>query len=159
VLTKREAKLRLKIDTKTIPTLTLTDRDDDIIWDVELPGFGLRLRRNGEEISRTYVAQYRTSARRSRRCTIGPASILTPAQARTKARKGHRRDHASGDRGAARRHHQEHERMYLGRGAARPLGVRHVDGAGRMGAGDAQSRDRDEDAEEPGAARARTRRR
>jgi integrase len=79
--------MRLKLDTKTVIGLTLAvERDEDFAWDTELEGFGLRLRRGAERLRRTYVAQYRAGGR-TRRVTLGTAERLTPAQARTGARK------------------------------------------------------------------------
>jgi integrase len=75
--------MRLRLDTKTIPTLTLGKNQRELFaWDSELAGFGLRLQ--GQR--RTYVAQYRAKGR-TRRVTIGTTERLTPAQAREGARK------------------------------------------------------------------------
>jgi len=80
--------LKLKLDAKTIAGLALAKgRSEDFAWDTEIEGFGLRLRRSGDGLRRTYVAQYRVGARRSRRVTLGTADKLTPAQAREAARK------------------------------------------------------------------------
>lgn len=51
------------------------------IWDDDLPGFGLRVLRSGRK---GYVVQYR-AGRRSRRMSLGPSTILTCEQARTRA--------------------------------------------------------------------------
>jgi integrase len=80
--------MKLKLDTKTVVGLALAKgRAEDFAWDVEVEGFGLRLRRSGDGLRRTYVAQYRVGARRSRRVTIGTADKLAPTQAREAARK------------------------------------------------------------------------
>ena len=80
--------MKLKLDTKTIAGLELAKgRREDFAWDTEIEGFGLRLRRSGEDTRRTYVAQYRIGGRRSRRVTLGAAAKLTPTQAREAARK------------------------------------------------------------------------
>ncbi|MDO7836100.1 site-specific integrase [Sphingobium sp. HBC34] len=55
---------------------------DYVIWDDELPGFGLRVFRSGK---RSYVLQYRALGR-SRRYTIGLHGIWTPETARQEAR-------------------------------------------------------------------------
>lgn len=55
---------------------------DYVIWDDELPGFGLRMFASGK---RSYVIQYR-AAGRSRRYTIGLHGIWTPETARREAR-------------------------------------------------------------------------
>ena len=55
---------------------------DYVIWDDELPGFGLRVFLSGK---RSYILQYR-SAGRSRRFTIGLHGIWTPETARQEAK-------------------------------------------------------------------------
>lgn len=55
---------------------------DYVIWDDELPGFGLRVFKSGK---RSYVLQYR-AAGRSRRYSIGLHGIWTPDTARKEAR-------------------------------------------------------------------------
>jgi integrase len=79
--------MKLKLDSKTIAGLELAGRDEEIIWDHDLPGFGLRLRRNGGDTRRTFVVQYRTSGRRTRRITLGAAAKFTAPEARAAARK------------------------------------------------------------------------
>jgi Arm DNA-binding domain len=78
----------IRLDAKTVPTLTslADDRIETILWDEQLPRFGLRLRRSGGRVVRTYIAQYRRAGA-SLRCTIGSADVLTPDQARATARK------------------------------------------------------------------------
>jgi Arm DNA-binding domain len=55
---------------------------DYVIWDDELPGFGLRVFKSGK---RSYLIQYR-SAGRSRRFTIGVHGVWTPEHARREAK-------------------------------------------------------------------------
>lgn len=55
---------------------------DYVIWDDELPGFGLRVFTSGKP---SYLIQYR-SAGRSRRYTIGQHGVWTPELARKEAR-------------------------------------------------------------------------
>jgi Arm DNA-binding domain len=51
------------------------------IWDEDLPGFGLRVLPSGRK---RYIIQYR-AGRRSRRISLGPATVLTCEQARSRA--------------------------------------------------------------------------
>lgn len=51
------------------------------VWDSEIPGFGLRVLPSGRK---GYVVQYR-AGRRSRRISLGPTTVLTCEQARTRA--------------------------------------------------------------------------
>ena len=52
------------------------------VWDSEIPGFGLRVLPSGRKGD---VVQYR-AGRRSRRISLGPSTVLTCEQARTRAR-------------------------------------------------------------------------
>src|SRR5260370_12686652 len=56
---------------------------DYLIWDDDLPGFGLRVFSSGK---RSYVIQYRTRGR-SRRYTIGLHGAWAPETARREARE------------------------------------------------------------------------
>src|SRR5262245_44441961 len=80
--------MKLKLDAKIIPALALPpSRDEEIFWDTELEGFGLRLRRRRDGGTlRNFVAQYRANGR-TRRVTIGSADKIMPSQAREVARK------------------------------------------------------------------------
>lgn len=56
---------------------------DFFMWDSEMPGFGLRVFASGR---RSYVIQYKLSGR-TRRMSLGAHGVLTPEEARTKARR------------------------------------------------------------------------
>jgi integrase len=72
---------RRRITKRLVDGLHATDRDY-IVWDGELPGFGVRVRPSG---SKSYVVQYRAGRGRkapSRRITIATPSKLPPEEAR-----------------------------------------------------------------------------
>jgi hypothetical protein len=54
---------------------------DYFIWDDDVPGFGLRVFPSGRK---GYMVQFR-AGRRSRRMSLGPSTVLTCEQARTRA--------------------------------------------------------------------------
>jgi integrase len=68
--------------TKRVVETAESQSRDYVIWDDELPGFGLRVFVSGK---RSYLIQYR-SAGRSRRYTIGLHGVWTPELARKEAR-------------------------------------------------------------------------
>lgn len=54
------------------------------VWDDELPGFVLRIRKGGTQ---TYYCVYRTPSGRRTRIAIGTTAVFTPAQARSRAKE------------------------------------------------------------------------
>jgi hypothetical protein len=68
--------------TKRLVDAAETRDKDYVIWDDELPGFGLQVFASGK---RSYVIQYR-AAGRSRRYTIGLHGGWTPETARQEAK-------------------------------------------------------------------------
>lgn len=67
---------------KKVVDAAIPNGRDYVIWDSELPGFGLRVFASGK---RSYVLQYR-SLGRSRRYTIGLHGVWTPETARLEAK-------------------------------------------------------------------------
>ena len=70
-----------KITKRVVDASEIRDKDY-VIWDDELPGFGLRVFASGK---RSYVIQYRALGR-SRRYTIGLHGVWTPETARQEAK-------------------------------------------------------------------------
>ena len=60
----------------TVPQVT-----EFFLWDEGIPGFGLRVMPNGRK---SFVVQFR-AGRRARRMSLGPSTVLTCDQARTRA--------------------------------------------------------------------------
>jgi integrase len=76
----------MKLDAKTIAAVDLAGKRDLIVFDEDLPGFGLRLRASGDRVRRSWVAQYR-AAGRTRRMLIGAVEKVAPADARKAAKR------------------------------------------------------------------------
>ncbi|MBV7255868.1 site-specific integrase [Pacificimonas sp. WHA3] len=68
--------------TKRVIDALETRKKDYVVWDDELPGFGIRVFASGR---RSYLIQYRANGR-SRRYTIGIHGVWTPETARREAR-------------------------------------------------------------------------
>jgi integrase len=81
----------MRLDTQTVARLTREAAapgaaPDAIFFDEDLSGFGLRLRRSGGGLRRSYVAQYRAKGR-TRRMKIGTVEKISPDEARKAAKK------------------------------------------------------------------------
>jgi len=64
---------------------TMQPRDADyVVWDDALPGFGIRVWPSGKQ---TYVVMYRTAGAKQRKMTLGQTNVMTPDEARDRARK------------------------------------------------------------------------
>jgi integrase len=71
-----------KVTKRTVDALKPVPDRDSLLWDDELPGFGVRCRPSG---AKTYFLKYRTHGGRQRWLTLGRHGPLTPERAREKA--------------------------------------------------------------------------
>jgi hypothetical protein len=77
----------MKLTTKAVARLALpANKADAIFFDDDMPGFGFRLRRSGNQVRRSFVAQYRARGR-TRRMLIGSIELFSAEQARAQAKK------------------------------------------------------------------------
>jgi integrase len=77
----------VKIIQAAVAELALADgKTDAIHFDDALPGFGLRLRKSGDKVLRSYVAQYKRAGQ-TRRVLLGSADVLSADKARTAAKQ------------------------------------------------------------------------
>ena len=77
----------MKLDSKTVAALKLSDKSDQIFFDDQLPGFGFRLRRGaGGKINKSWIVQYRRASG-TRRVLIGNADVISAEAARAAAKK------------------------------------------------------------------------
>ena len=63
--------MRGKITKRTVDSLTVRDGAEVMLWDIEIKGFGVRVRSGG---TKTYILHYRARAERNpplRKLTIG----------------------------------------------------------------------------------------
>src|SRR5271163_1638477 len=88
-----------KLTKRFVDALKPVDRDT-LLRDSELSGFALRAKPSG---ALTWVCQYRNSAGRTRKLALGPVGVLTPEEARQRARKALLKVADGGDPSADRR--------------------------------------------------------
>ena len=66
----------MKLTAKTVAALKLDGKDDVIVFDDSMPGFGYRLRLGaGGKVLRSWVCQYRHGGA-TRRLLLGAATVL-----------------------------------------------------------------------------------
>jgi integrase len=77
----------MKLTQKAVAALQLDGKTDLILFDDELPRFGVRLRRRADgKVDKSYIVQWKRGGL-SRRIRIGSADLLSPADARAAARE------------------------------------------------------------------------
>jgi integrase len=81
-LPKPDDRQMAKVTKRTVDALKPEAGQDVLLWDDELPGFGVRMRPSG---SKSYFVKYRTASGRQRWLTLGRHGPLTPELARKRA--------------------------------------------------------------------------
>ena len=77
----------IKLDSKTVSSLTLAGKKDVIHFDAELKGFGHRLRLGADgQVMRSWIVQYRRAGS-TRRVLLGSGAVLGAEAARAEAKK------------------------------------------------------------------------
>src|SRR6516225_10851622 len=79
---QRDGCTMAKITKRAVDALKSAPDRDVLLWDDELPGFGVRCRSSG---TKSYFLKYRTRGGRQRWLTLGSHGPLTPDRARAKA--------------------------------------------------------------------------
>ena len=72
----------MKLTEKAVAKLTLEGKSERIVFDDDIPGFGIRIREGG---SRSWIAQYQIGTKQ-RRVTLGRAGALPEPKARHEAK-------------------------------------------------------------------------
>ncbi|MBL0941513.1 MAG: tyrosine-type recombinase/integrase [Alphaproteobacteria bacterium] len=73
-----------KLTKRFVESITSYEKDEILLWDSELKGFGIRIFPTGRK---TYFVQYRNQFNRTRRKKIGVHGVVTAEQAREEAKK------------------------------------------------------------------------
>ena len=75
----------MKLMNGNLKRIDTEGKADFIAWDDDLKGFGLRIRQGKGGTRRSWIVQYKSGIH-TRRSVIGDADLITPAQARAKAK-------------------------------------------------------------------------
>ncbi|HVT16572.1 MAG TPA: integrase arm-type DNA-binding domain-containing protein [Thermoanaerobaculia bacterium] len=78
--------MRVKLTKGVVESARANQSGDRLLWDIVLPGFGLRVTRAGVK---SYIVQYRAADGRDRRLTLGKEGAMTLEQARRLAAEKH----------------------------------------------------------------------
>ena len=73
-----------KITKRVVDALKPAGRKDVFVWDIELRGFGVRMKPSG---AASFLLQYRILQGQTRRLAFAKVGTLTPEEARAKARE------------------------------------------------------------------------
>jgi hypothetical protein len=68
-----------RLSKTTVDATAPDEQGDVVVWDEDLRGFGLRVKKTG---IKSYIVQYRTADGRSSRLTLGRHGVITAEQAR-----------------------------------------------------------------------------
>jgi Arm DNA-binding domain len=74
----------MKLTLRTIAAITPDPTRDVYVWDDELAGFGMRVKPSGVK---SFMIQYRNASGVSGRITLGKLGVLTPDEARKRAKE------------------------------------------------------------------------
>jgi integrase len=118
----------MKLDTKSVAALSLGDGESDKIYFDDQPhGFGYRLRRGASgKVLRSWIVQYRRGPS-TRRMTLGPADLLTAAQARDQAEKILAKVKLGGDPQADKSDRRDKDAITLGKLIDEYLAQKEID--------------------------------
>ena len=116
----------MKLTKTTIAKLAVpAGKSELIVFDEDMPGFGLRLRAGGSAV---WIAQYRVGAKQ-RRVTLGRTATLDPDRARRAAREVLAKADLGHDAQAERRERQAKAAVTFG--AVAQLYLKRVDGVNK----------------------------
>jgi integrase len=106
--------MKAKLTARNVAALTLpAGKDEETFWDIELRGFGFRIRRHGNGTVKTWLAQWKRGGKTSK-VTLGKAPPLGAEAAREAARKILARVALGEDPQRERREQRDQDRRTMG---------------------------------------------